>query len=155
MKLIRTAALLGTTALVTLALALGVQAADKKFKLKTKPYPLETCVVSDEKLGSMGDPVVVVIGDQEVQLCCKSCKKDLESNQQANLAKIDAAWKKVKPYPLSGCIVSDEKLDPEMAVGLVVEGREFHFCCKSCLKDFKKDQAKFVKKFDDAARKKP
>ena len=154
MKLIRTATLLGTTALVTLALALGVQAADKKFKLKTKPYPLETCVVSDEKLGSMGDPVVLVEGDQEILLCCKSCKKDLEANKQANLAKIEAAWKKVKPYPLSGCIVSDEKLDPEKAVGLVVEGREFHFCCKSCLKDFKKDQAKFVKKFDEAARKK-
>jgi hypothetical protein len=46
-----------------LALALGCgllvvttgAAADKK---ETKPYPLQTCVVSDEKLGSMGTPYV-------------------------------------------------------------------------------------------------
>lgn len=136
------------------ALTFGALAADKAFKLKTRPYPLGTCVVTDEKLGSMGDAFVMVEGNQEIQLCCKSCKKDFEKDKKAALAKIDAAWKQVKPYPLSGCIVSDEKLDPEKAVGAVVEGREFHFCCKGCLKDFKKDTAKFIQKFDAAAKKK-
>lgn len=136
------------------ALAAGAFAADKAFKLKVKPYPMDTCVVSGEKLGSMGDAVVFAEGDQEIQICCKSCKKDFEKDKKANMAKIDEAWKKVKPYPLSGCIVSDEKLDPAKAVGAVVDGREFRFCCKSCLKDFKKDTAKFVKKFDEAAAKK-
>ncbi|MDO8348889.1 MAG: hypothetical protein Q7T30_01540 [Planctomycetota bacterium] len=144
------------TVLATLfaSLTAGTFAADPAFKLKVRPYPLEVCVVSDEKLGSMGDPVVLVEGNQEIQLCCKNCTKDFQKNKKANLAKIEAGWKKVKTYPLSGCIVSDEKLDPEKAVGAVVEGREFHFCCKSCLKDFKKDTAKFIKKFDEAARKK-
>ena len=136
------------------AFALGAFAADPAFKLKVRPYPLETCIVSGEKLGDMGEPVVLVEGDQEILLCCKSCKKDFEKDKKANLAKVDDAWKKVKPYPLAGCIVSDEKLEPAKAVGLVVEGREFRFCCKSCLKDFKKDTAKFVKKFDEAAKKK-
>ena len=40
-----------------------------------KGYPLDTCVISGKKLGSMGDAVVFVEGDQEVQLCCKSCRK--------------------------------------------------------------------------------
>ena len=149
MKLTRFA----TFTALTAALTFGAVAADKAFKLKTRPYPLENCVVTDEKLGSMGDAFVLVEGDQEVQLCCKSCKKDFEKDKKASLAKIDAAWKKVKPYPLAGCVVSDEKLDAEKAVGAVVEGREFRFCCKSCLKDFKKDTAKYVQKFDAAARK--
>lgn len=129
------------------------QAADKKFALKTKPYPLGVCPVSDEKLGSMGDPVVLVEGSQEIQLCCKSCKKDFEKNKEAHLKKIEAAWKKVKAYPATTCIVSDEPLDAEQAVGVVHEGREFVFCCKNCAKDFKKDTAKFVKKFDALAKK--
>lgn len=141
------------TALVA-ALSLGALAADKKVKLKTKPYPMDTCVVSGEKLGSMGDAVVFVEGDQEVQLCCKSCRKDFDADKAANLKKIADAWKTVKAYPLTTCIVSDEALEDGKAVGVVVEGREFLLCCKSCLKDLKKDTAKFVKKFDEAAKKK-
>lgn len=145
---------LATVVTCVAGLTLGALAAEKKFKLKTKPYPLAVCPVSDEKLGTMGDAVVFVEGDQEIQLCCKSCKKDFEKNKAANLKKIDEAWKKVKPYPLTTCIVSGEALASEEAVGVVAEGREFVFCCKSCVKDFKKDTAKFVKKFDEAAKKK-
>ncbi|MFN0066740.1 MAG: hypothetical protein ACKVYV_03795, partial [Limisphaerales bacterium] len=41
-----------------------------------KPYPLDVCIVSDEKLGSMGDPVVKVVDGQEVKFCCKNCIPD-------------------------------------------------------------------------------
>ncbi len=136
------------------AFTFGALGADKAFQFKTKPYPMDTCVVSGEKLGSMGDAFVLTEGGQEVQLCCKSCEKDFKKNKKANLAKISDANKKVKAYPLSGCIVSDEKLDAESAVGVVHEGREFAFCCKDCAKDFKKDAAKYVKKFDEAFAKK-
>jgi len=146
-----------TVALLTLGtLCLGItsaQAADKKVKLKVKPYPMDTCIVSGEKLGSMGDVVVFTEGDQEIALCCASCKKDFAKDKKANLAKIDAAAKKVKPYPLTTCIVSGEALESDAAVGAVVEGREYQFCCKSCVKDFKKDTAKFSKKLDEATKK--
>lgn len=144
------------TLLVLVSLGLGIasaQAADKRVKLKVKPYPLDTCLVSGEKLGSMGDAVVFTEGDQEVAICCESCKKDFAKDKKANLAKIDAAAKKVKPYPLSKCIVSDEALEDGKAVGAVVDGREYLFCCKSCIKDFKKDTAKFSKKLDQASKK--
>lgn len=40
-----------------LAVTLSAFAADQKPVEKAKPYPLKTCVVSDEKLGGdMGDP---------------------------------------------------------------------------------------------------
>lgn len=145
--------MLAAVGLAVAWVAASAVAADKKFALKTKPYPLAVCPVSDEKLGSMGDPVVLVEGSQEIELCCKSCKKDFEKNKAEHLKKIEAAWKKVKAYPLSTCIVSDEPLDAEKAVGVVYEGREYAFCCKNCVKDFKKDSAKFAKKLEAAAAK--
>lgn len=137
-------------------LCLGIssaQAVEKKVKLKVKPYPMDTCVISGEKLGSMGDAVVFTEGDQEIAICCASCKKDFNKDKKANLAKIDAAAKKVKAYPLATCIVSGEKLEDDQAVGAVVEGQEYQFCCKSCVKDFKKDTAKFAKKLSEATKK--
>ena len=58
---------------------------------------------------------------------------------------------KAKPYTLKTCPVSDEKLG-EMGAPYVftLEGREVKLCCKSCLKDFKKDSAKYIKKIEAA-----
>jgi len=58
---------------------------------------------------------------------------------------------KAKAYPLDKCVVSDEKLG-EMGKPYVFkhEGREVQLCCKDCLKDFKKDPAKYMKKLDEA-----
>lgn len=59
--------------------------------------------------------------------------------------------KKLKPYPLKTCVVSGEKLG-EMGDPYVweYEGRELKFCCKGCVKDFKKEPAKYIKQLDDA-----
>jgi hypothetical protein len=56
-----------------------------------KPYPLDTCLVMDAPLGSMGDPIVKVYGDQEVKFCCQPCVAEFESNQAAYLAKLEEA----------------------------------------------------------------
>jgi hypothetical protein len=53
-----------------------------------KPYTLKTCIVSDEDLGSMGDPVVKVVNGQEVKFCCKSCVGDFDKNPQKYLSKL-------------------------------------------------------------------
>ncbi|HEY6170607.1 MAG TPA: hypothetical protein VI454_21415 [Verrucomicrobiae bacterium] len=53
-----------------------------------KPYPLATCVVSDEKLGSMGAPYVFVHDGQEIKLCCKNCLKDFKQEPTKYLAKL-------------------------------------------------------------------
>jgi len=62
-----------------------------------------------------------------------------------------AADAKAKPYPLKTCVVSGEKLG-EMGKPYVFthEGREIQLCCKSCLKDFNKEPAKYVKKIEEA-----
>lgn len=62
---------------------------------------------------------------------------------------------KLKPYTLKICIVSGDKLG-EMGDPYVYEyeGREIKFCCKACVKDFKKDTAKYLKKIEEAEAKK-
>lgn len=62
---------------------------------------------------------------------------------------------KAKPYPLTKCIVSDETLgaDPAMKAHVFThEGQEIKLCCKSCLKTFNKNPAKYLKKLEDAAK---
>jgi Archaeal TRASH domain len=73
-------------------LTTAVSAADKKEKAKA--YPLETCIVSDEKLDSMGEPYVFTHEGQEVKLCCKSCLKDFKKDSAKYLKKLEKADKK-------------------------------------------------------------
>ena len=62
-----------------------------------------------------------------------------------------AANDKVIPYTLKTCVVSGDKLG-EMGKPYVFtnDTREIKLCCKSCLKDFKKEPAKYVKKIEVA-----
>lgn len=55
---------------------------------------------------------------------------------------------KVKPYPLTTCVVSGDKIGGDMGkpVALIYKGQEMKFCCKDCVKDFKKDPEKYLKK---------
>lgn len=97
MKLIKPA--LVSALLISLASSiLAVRAADghdqHKTKTKGKPYPLKTCVVSDEKLGGdMGEPYVFTSQGREIKLCCKSCLKDFNKQPARFIKKLEAAEK--------------------------------------------------------------
>lgn len=83
--------LLSTSLLVT-ALAASALAADAAGDTpKPKPYVLDTCIVSGDKLGGMGDPVVVVRDGREIKFCCKGCIKDFDKDPAAFVKKIEAA----------------------------------------------------------------
>jgi len=57
---------------------------------------LKTCVVSDEKLGEMGDAYVFTYEGREIKLCCKSCLKDFKKDPAKYIKKIEAAEAKAK-----------------------------------------------------------
>lgn len=70
-----------------------------------------------------------------------------------------------KTYPLANCVVSGEKLE-KTSMGEPIDylyttkdkdGKEstrlVRFCCKSCIKDFKKDPEKYLQKIDAASHK--
>ena len=80
--------------LLTLALGLSAQADEKqKAEEKKDTYPLETCVISGEKLGDHGKPYVFEHEGQEVRLCCKACLKDFNKDPEKHLEKIADAKK--------------------------------------------------------------
>jgi YHS domain-containing protein len=58
-----------------------------------KNYPLDTCVVSGEKLGSMGKPIVHTHEGKQVQFCCKSCLPKFQKDPAKYLKKVDEAKK--------------------------------------------------------------
>ncbi len=62
---------------------------------------------------------------------------------------------KIIPYPLKTCVVSGEKLGGAMGAPYVLTNgnREIKLCCKSCLTNFNKDTAKYIKKLEDAEKK--
>ena len=51
-------------------------------------YPLTTCVVSGEELGSMGEPVEYDHEGTTVKFCCKRCIPKFEKDPETYLAKL-------------------------------------------------------------------
>ena len=62
---------------------------------KAKPYPLDTCIVSGEKLGGDASmkPYSFVYEGQEIKLCCQGCLKDFKKEPATYLKKLAAAPK--------------------------------------------------------------
>lgn len=83
-----------------LVLALGVIALgrgalpDANAAEAKSTYPLQTCVVSGEKLGDHGKPYHFTHEKKEVQLCCKACLKDFKKEPAKYMKKIEDAGKK-------------------------------------------------------------
>lgn len=53
-----------------------------------KPYPSETCIVSGNKLGSMGKVVVKSYEGLEIKFCCKPCVKKFDANPAKYLGRL-------------------------------------------------------------------
>ncbi|MDH4408466.1 MAG: hypothetical protein QE273_02490 [Verrucomicrobiales bacterium] len=68
--------------LSTIVLAAGIS-------LAAKPYPLKTCLVTDNELGSMGKVITKVYDGQEIKFCCKPCVGKFEKNQAKYLSKLN------------------------------------------------------------------
>jgi len=123
---------------------------------KGDPYPLDTCIVSGEKLGSMGAPITIAHEGREIKLCCNGCVKPFKENPADFIARIDEQIVKqqLPNYPLDTCLVMDtEKLGGEEMgepVNFVYRNRLVRFCCKTCLRNFKKDPAEYLAKLNAA-----
>ncbi|HEX8372992.1 MAG TPA: hypothetical protein VF585_09450 [Chthoniobacterales bacterium] len=58
-------------------------------------------------------------------------------------------------YPLTKCVISDEKLGNHgKPVKVTHDGTDVYLCCKMCSKDFAKEADKFVAQVKEAAAKK-
>ncbi len=122
-----------------------------EIKEQKKLYPLDTCLVSGQKLGSMGEIVDKVYKNRLVRFCCGECPATFEKDPANYLKKLDAAVieKQKDSYPVKTCVVSGEKLgsmgDP---VDYVAGNRLVRFCCKDCVKAFEADPQKYLSKLE-------
>ena len=46
-------------------------------------------ITTDDRLGTMGAPIKIELKGQPVFLCCKSCKKKADADQDKTLAKVE------------------------------------------------------------------
>lgn len=90
--ILKSKAILGGFAVAILSLGLvscGTPGANGGRELvNIKAYQSDECIVTDNKLGSMGDPVSFNHGDQQVKFCCAPCVKKFKANPEKYLAKI-------------------------------------------------------------------
>lgn len=114
-------------------------------------YTLDTCIVSGQKLDSKGDPVVRTFDGREVRFCCAGCVKTFEADKAGYLAKIDAKVKREQSrmYPTVMCVLSGEHLtDRGPIVDYVHNNRLVRFCCRGCVRGFRRDPAKTLAALD-------
>jgi YHS domain-containing protein len=88
--------LVASVLIATFAAQPFVGMAAEQNEKKAKPYPLKKCVVSDEKLGEMGDPYVFTHEGQEIKLCCKNCLKDFKKDPAKYVKKMEKEAKAAK-----------------------------------------------------------
>jgi len=67
-----------------------------------KPYPLDYCLVSGDKLdGDMGKPIVMNYKGQEFKFCCASCPKKFKKDPEKYVKMLQEAEKEKKQKNLT------------------------------------------------------
>ena len=129
-------------------------AANSSDEIKSEPYLLDTCPVSGQKLGSMGDPIVKTIEGREVKFCCGGCVGAFESDTEKHLAEIDKKMieQQLPYYPMQTCAVMDGSKLGSMGdpVNYIYKNRLVRFCCAGCKPAFDADPKKYLDKLDKA-----
>ncbi len=155
---------------LALAFTCSLSFAADKAKDAKKPQPInKKCPVEG---GDVDPDSTIQYKGKTIGFCCAGCDKEFEKDPAKFMAIIDkglAAEKKgdsakkddakkddgakkgegeKKQAELNAkCPVSGDDVDKEVTE--TYKGRTIAFCCKDCVKDFKKDPDKFVKKLDE------
>jgi hypothetical protein len=116
---------------------------------QAEKYPLETCVISGAKLGSMGEPVNAFHENRLARLCCAGCIEAFTGDPEAAMRNVDDAYADAQreDYPLETCVVSGARLGAMGEPVEVVAGtRLVRFCCAGCLPAFQEEPRRFLEK---------
>lgn len=129
------------------------------------PYPLDTCIVSGEKLGA--DAKVVVLANQkdplqngrQLKFCCPKCEEKFAADPAKYIHDLDERIiaSEGKSYPLDHCLLMQDEALKDDAKTIVHGNRVYKFCCKKCIRKFSADPARWAAAYDAAviARLKP
>ncbi len=109
-------------------------------------YPLKVCAVSGKPLGSMGEPVKLVVDGQLIQLCCKSCTSKATAKKAEITQRIqsEAYAAQKATYTAKKCPASNDELTKEHSLDLMIGTTLVRVCCDDCIDDIKKDPSKVL-----------
>lgn len=100
------------------------------------------CPISGQELGSMGQPLKVAVGQEELFVCCKGClEREINPQHWATIHANFAAAQRI-------CPVMKHEL-PANPQWTIVEGQIVYVCCPPCTKKIAADPAKFLTQLDD------
>ena len=102
----------------------------------------EICPVSGGKLGDMGTPFKVKVGEETVFLCCQGCMKRKVNPQ--HWATIHTNFAKAQGI----CPVMKNDL-PKNPKWTIVEGQIIYVCCPPCTKKIVADPQAYLKTVDE------
>ena len=117
-------------------------------------YPLETCLVTKQKLTAMGKPVDLIYKNRLVRFCCSNCVAQFEKDPDEYISHLNEATikKQNDDYPIANCIASGEKLGGSMGkpVDVVIASRLVRLCCPSCQKMLLENPSEYLSKLEHA-----
>ncbi len=125
-------------------------------EIESEPYPLATCPVSaDHKLSDVEEPIIKMYDGREVRFDSPECVEKFEADKKTYFKNIDKAiiQQQLAFYPLTTCVESGESLTEDgedIAINYVYKNRLVRFCCRDCVRDFKKDPKTALAKLDAA-----
>lgn len=138
--------LISTIAAATLLLASTAFADDGESKVsrhdQLKVAAQKICPVMGKPLGSMGTPVKVKIGEQDLFLCCADCMS--KQVDRKHWAAIHENFRKAQRT----CPVMGKPLTAKSKY-TIVEGQIYYVCCPPCIDKIKAEPKKWQAKLDE------
>ena len=124
-------------------------------KQQAKKFSLDFCVVTQAKFNpkEAGPPIDFVYKNRLVRVSSKAGVEKFKAEPAKYLAILDKAIieKQIKDYPLKTCVITDGKLGGMGKPYDIVHANQLvRFCCKGCVKSFRKDPNKYMKKITAA-----
>lgn len=119
------------------------------------------CPVTDETLGSMGEPIAIRLGERTLYVCCQACVNAVKRNPERYLRKVDAElptlqhperaprqiptrWGGQKACPVTGEALGDMGEPIPIELG----DRTMFVCCESCVDEVSRSPAKYLRRVD-------
>lgn len=80
--------------LVSVIAGCGAVSSTKPSSATADGYPLEMCIVTGQKLGTMGDPYVLKYKGKTVKFCCSNCIREFNKDTEKYMSILNEAEKK-------------------------------------------------------------
>ncbi|MCY2957251.1 MAG: hypothetical protein NT107_09465 [Planctomycetota bacterium] len=103
------------------------------FVQKPEMYPLDTCIVSGEKLADKA--VIFVVDGMTFKTCCEKCKAKVTKDPATYQSKLSPSLIAAQAghYPLGVCVISGGKLGAMgQPVQLLLDNTLVQLCCSHC-----------------------